>query len=343
MGQESQRRMLAMLMGSQESLLTKSSFSAWSECVYQSRQLREVEQMKRDMRSKGDESTKRMLGMLMGAQAEVLTKAAFAGWHELAVQETIARMRGNMAHMKAKGEEGTKRMLGMLLGSQGELMQKAMFTAWHELIALAKQEREVDRMKAGMKAKGEESTKRMLAMLMGSQEEVLKKATFAGWHDFVAETKAKNRVAQMQQDMRAKGAESSKRMLGMLMGSQNETLMKATFAGWVDLVTHAKMDRMREKMREDNRRMQGKERESQKRMLTMLMGSQDSLVVKTTFSAWSECIYELRQMREVEQMRRDMKSKGDESTKRMLGMLMGAQAEVLVKAAYAGWHDLAVD
>merc|ERR1711871_1679175 len=100
-------------------------------------------------------------------------------------------------------------MLGMLLGSQGELMQKAMFTAWHELIALIKQQREVDNMRAGMKAKGEESTKRMLAMLMGSQEEVIKKAAFAGWHEHILERKQQSAVLQMQQDMRAKGAESS--------------------------------------------------------------------------------------------------------------------------------------
>merc|ERR1712137_1340026 len=247
--------------------------------------------------------------------------------------------RENMSHMRSKGEEGTRRMLAILLGSQGELMQKAMFTAWREMIALMKQEREVDRIKAGMKAKGEESTKRMLAMLMGSQDEVVKKAAFAGWRELVVEVKQQSRVLQMQQDMRAKGAESSKRMLGMLLGSQAETVMKASFASWQETMFTMKMERIREAAS----RTRSKEQESQRRMLTMLMGSQDSLLVKTSFSGWSECIYQLRQMREVEQMRRDMKSKGDESTKRMLGMLMGAQAEVLVKAAFAGWHDLAVD
>merc|ERR1712137_905974 len=294
------------------------------------------EQMRRDMKSKGDESTKRMLGMLMGAQAEVLVKAAYAGWHDLAVDAHFARMRDQM---KAKGEEGTRRMLAMLLGSQAELMQKAMFTGWRDLLVEMKRQREVDRMRAGMKAKGEESTKRMLAMLMGSQEDVVKKAGFAGWHDLVVEVHQQNKVKQMQQDMRAKGAESSKRMLGMLLGSQAETLMKASFASWQETVVGIKMDRIRDAAS----RMRSKEQESQRRMLTMLMGSQDSLLVKTLFSGWSECIYQLRQMREVEQMKRSMRSKGDESTKRMLGMLMGAQAEVLVKAAFAGWHDLAVD
>merc|ERR1712137_502797 len=107
-----------------------------------------------------------------------------------------------------------------------------------------KRGREVDRMRAGMKAKGEESTKRMLAMLMGSQEEVVKKAAFAGWHEHVVEQKRKSKVAQMQQDLRAKGAESSKRMLGMLLGSQAETVMKATFASWQEAVVAAKINRM---------------------------------------------------------------------------------------------------
>merc|ERR1712137_810393 len=103
-----------------------------------------------------------------------------------------------------KGQEGTKRMLGMLLGSQAELMEKASSSAWHELISVLKKDREVERMKAGLKSKGEESTKRMLAMLMGSQEEVLKKAAYAGWHEYVVEEK-QHEMRKLQQSMRAKG------------------------------------------------------------------------------------------------------------------------------------------
>merc|ERR1712196_75094 len=130
-----------------------------------------------------------------------------------------------------------------------------MFTAWRDMLIDMKREHEVDRMRAAMKVKGEESTKRMLAMLMGSQEEVVKKAAFAGWHEHVTELKQQSRVAQMQRDMRAKGAESSKRMLGMLLGSQAETLMKASFGSWVDLVVSIRM----EKIRNASRKMRSKE------------------------------------------------------------------------------------
>merc|ERR1712137_457610 len=244
-----------MLLGSQSSLIIKTTFSAWSECVYEGRQSRAAEQMRRNMRSKGDESAKRMLGMLMSSQGEVLVKASFSGWHEIAVESHIARMRDDLAHMKSKKQEGTQRMLAMLLGSQAELMQKAMFTGWHELVAVLKKDRETERMKAAMKSKGDESTKRMLAMLMGSQMDVLKKASFAGWWEHVVEEKQHNKMRELQQSMRAKGAESNKRMLGMLLGAQAETLLKASFAGWSELHVAAKMERMRE----DKLKMRSKE------------------------------------------------------------------------------------
>merc|ERR1712137_162078 len=333
---ESRRRMLTMLMGSQESLLLKSSFSAWSECIYTARQMRATEQMRRDMKSKGDESTKRMLGMLMNSQAETLLKGAFASWHELTSHSITLRMR---ADLKSKKDEGSRRMLGMLLGSQAELMQKAMFTAWHEMIIALKQQREIERVKQGMKAKGSESTKRMLAMMMGSQMETLKKSTFAGWWEHVHEEKQHDAMRKMQQGMKARGAESSKRMLGMLMGAQAETLVKASFAGWLEVVYSAKMDRLKEQ----SMKMRSKEDESRRRMLVMLTGSQGNMLLKTSFTAWSECIYQLRQQRAMDEVKRDMKSRGEESTKSMLGMLMNSQAETLVKGAFASWRELAAE
>merc|ERR1712007_110701 len=154
---ESRRRMLGMLVGSQSSLVMKIAFTGWSDSHYEAKKLREVERVRRDMKSKGDESTKRMLGMLMSSQGEALLKAVLSSWHEVAVESHIARMRDDLSHLKSKREEGTKRMLSMLLGSQAELMEKAAFTGWHELVAVLKKDREVERMKAGLKAKGEAS------------------------------------------------------------------------------------------------------------------------------------------------------------------------------------------
>merc|ERR1712130_936404 len=110
------------------------------------------------------------------------------------------------------------------------------------------------------------------------------------------------------------------------------------FAGWSELVYHTKMDRLRE----GKLKMRSKEDESRRRMLGMLVGSQSNLVMKIAFTGWNDTHYEAKKLREVEQMRRSMKSKGDESTKRMLGMLMSSHGEALFKAVLSGWHETAV-
>merc|ERR1712137_719559 len=135
------------------------------------------------------------------------------------------------------------------------------------------------------------------------------------------------------------GAESNKRMLGMLLGAQAETLLKASFAGWAELHVAAKIERMRE----DKMKMRSKEDEGRRRMLGMLLGSQSSLIMKMAFTGWSDSHYEAKKLREVERMRREMRSKGDESTKRMLGMLMSSQGEALLKAVFSSWHETAVE
>merc|ERR550532_1436200 len=106
-----------------------------------------------------------------------------------------------------------------------------------------------------MKSKGSESSKRMLAMMMGSQSDALKKSTFSGWWEHVHEEKQHNAMRKMQQNMKARGAESSKRMLGMLMGAQAETLVKASFAGWQEIVYSARM----QKLKDQSMRMRSKE------------------------------------------------------------------------------------
>merc|ERR1712107_166644 len=195
------------------------------------------------------------------------------------------------------------------MGSQSELLEKGSFTAWHELTSVMKQQRELEQLRSGMKKKGAESTKRMLAMLMGAQEEVVKKAAFAGWRDHVLEVKNEHALHQMQQDMRAKGGESSKRMLGMLMGSQAEVLKKAAFAGWWDYVIAERIN----KIREENRKTRSKEDESRRRMLVMLLGSQNSMMVKAAFGGWQELVSVLKQQKEIERVKLEMNAKKDAS------------------------------
>merc|ERR1712063_125957 len=240
----------------------------------------------------------------------------FSGWQQTAMRELFARFRQERAKMRAKTQETQRRMVSMLMGSQAGLLEKGTFSGWHEAVTASKHEKFLFE----MKRKGAESNKRMLAMLMGSQAETLKKVVFTGWHEHIMEIKQERNVDKLQQQMRDKKTESSKRMLGMLLGAQAEVLLKAAFAGWVGVMTEVRFERIRE----NNLKMKGKEQERQKRMLSMLLGSQASLVVKSTFSAWQEMLYNLKKERELERIKFAMNSKNDAHTKKMLGLLMGS-------------------
>merc|ERR1712107_633508 len=222
---------------------------------------KEMEKVKAGMRARDQEHTKRMLGMLMSTQGNALLAAVLAGWHEHIKELIKERELNNMkANMRAKGEKGMKRMLGMLMGAQGETLLKSVWFGWHEHTANMKKERESEKFRAEMKEKGAESTRRMLAMLMGSQADALKKGVFVGWREHVLELKQHAKMDKLQQQMKAKGGETSKRMLGMLMGAQSEVLVKAAFAGWVENHNNAKI----EKIREANLQNKGKEQERQR-------------------------------------------------------------------------------
>jgi len=254
----------------------------------------------------------------------------------VALAARIEHIRQDNLKMQSKEDESKRRMLAMLAGSQCSMFLKTCFSGWQELMSVLKQERDADRLRSEMKSKNDAQKKGLLGMLMGSQGNLIEKASVPAWLEVLLQKKEEASIERVRMEMKVKGAESSTRMLGMLLGAQKETLRKSSVAGWHEVAHVASVEKRRQEGRT-------KEQETQRRMLALLMGSQGSLMLKTSFSAWWECVYETKKLRDVEEMRRNMKSKGDESSKRMLVMLMHLQGEVLLKAASAGWRETTVE
>merc|ERR1712203_1133827 len=95
----------------------------------------------RDLKAKGNESSTRMLGMLMGAQADMVKKASFSAWHDTAMREQFVRFRKEKQKMRAKTQESQRRMVALLVGSQGSLMEKKTFAAWCDVTHAAKEQK----------------------------------------------------------------------------------------------------------------------------------------------------------------------------------------------------------
>merc|ERR1712137_159862 len=145
-------------------------------------------------------------------------------WVDVMTEVRFERIRENNLKNKGKEQERQKRMLSMLLGSQASLVVKSTFSAWQEMLYNLKKERELERIKFAMNSKNDAHTKKMLGLLMGSQVELLVKSIFSAWSELVTEARKEREMEEMKRSMKAKGAEHTKRMLGMLIGSQDQTL-----------------------------------------------------------------------------------------------------------------------
>jgi len=336
-GAEHTKRFLGMLMGGQATLLKKSMYAAWVDLLKEQKEQKKILRIKQAMSNKGGESAKRMLRMLMDSQDSMLLKSSFAGFRDLVSDLRVARLREDQAAMMTRADRSTRRMLTMLMGNQDDLMVKTIFSVWTEVCLENRREREVDRLRSQMKAASEVHSKRFLGMLLGSQAELLAKAVFSAWCELLVEAAQNADVENLRLEMKRKGMEQSKRMLTMLMSSQDEMVMKAAFKGWQEVVVET-----HQAFQVDNLRLQMKQKgdESIKRFLTMLMGTQDQLLLKAAFSGWQEIIVENKQAQDAEHLRNQMKEGKNATSRRMLRMLMSSQGEVLLKAAYASWHDL---
>merc|ERR1712096_172385 len=105
--------------------------------------------------------------------------------------------------------------------------------------------------------------------------------------------------------LKMKNMEGSKRMLSALMGSQASLLIKGCFTAWRDDLGELRRQRELETLRKDNLTLKMKNMEGSKRMLSALMGSQGSLLIKGCFTAWRDDLGELRRQRELETLRKD--------------------------------------
>jgi len=335
------KRMLTMLMGSQAEVLIKAAFTGWWEFVSHLKNERHIAQLRTNMSPKNAESSRRMLGMLMGARSEALVKLCFGGWKDVAGEAKAERIRQNNLKKRSKEDESRRRMLGMLVGSQSSLMMKTAFSGWQELIVTLKQERSVERMKAlrmreqygSMKSKGAESSRRMLGMLLGSQNGALLKACFSVWHELITKLRQEREMEQFQANMKSKGFEKNKRMLGMLATSQTATLLKAAFSGWFESATVARQERDMEMMKRSMKDTQAK------RMLGMVMSTQGAALHKAAFAGWREFIVEEKQQKAIDKVRQEMKNKKNGNNKQLLGMLMGSQQSVVLRGSFSVWRE----
>merc|ERR1719161_2324195 len=127
--------------------------------------------------------------MMMGGQASLVLREAFAGWVQVLSQLKQERMREELLQLKLKCGESVRQKLGIMVGGQASLVLKSTVTGWRELVATLRQERIMEKLKEenlAYKAKSDESMRRAMSMMMGGQANMVLKSVVTGWCELLA-------------------------------------------------------------------------------------------------------------------------------------------------------------
>merc|ERR1719160_2187600 len=110
------------------------------------------------------------------------------------------------------------------------------------------------------------------------------------------------------------------------MGGQANMVLKSVVTGWCELVATLRQERIMEKLKEENLAYKAKSDESMRRAMSMMMGGQANMVLKSVVTGWCELLATLRQERIMEKLKEEnlaYKAKSDESMRRAMSMMMG--------------------
>lgn len=288
------KRMQAVLIHSQSDALLKAVYSVWHELLSNSKNQHQVDAMVQAMRGT---NIKKMVAMMAGSSDKTLLKTIMSGWHELVV---VAKRDRGIELLNSKKQATTKRMLLMLTNSKSEVVLKTTFIRWRDDVReiakarIATQSRE---MQHSLRKKGEESSKRMLAMLLGSQEGMLLKTTFSAWRDSRLSTVQTGKLEYLREvhlKYRMQTVQKSKTMLQKLFGSQGHLITLSSFTMWRDMIKELKKENELVRLKEANMAARLKSAHCAKKAFAALAGTKIDIIIKTVFAAWREMFLEMQ-------------------------------------------------
>ena len=132
----------------------------------------------------------------------------------------------------------------------------------------------------------DESKKRALGMLTGSQASLVIKEAFAGWRELLLLLRQES-MREVQERMREEflrlkmqSGDAVKRSMMAMMGGQSDLLLKNVVTNWRDELVALRQERMVERLKEENLRLKGKSDESLRITISMMVGAVASLASK---------------------------------------------------------------
>merc|ERR1712137_1284587 len=323
----STKKMMGLILNSQNETVLKVTFSNWRELAVETKREAEIDQFVTAMGAKNEATSKRMLAMLMHSQGETMSKAVFSSWHDwvrdVQQQRLATQTREMQANLKNKKDEGARRMLQMLMGSQSQLLLKSTFSGWRDIRNSTVKASELEKLRAmhlQMKMKVSVKSKTLITKMFSSQLSLVMLNIFVNWHGMIKELKRTNelvrlREANMVNELKTKTC--AKKAFAALAGTKTDILLKTVYAAWRECFREVQVDTQVQKLKEENMRM----------MLAVCEQETD--------------IARMREhTHEIELKHEGLKSRKNESSDRLVMKMLGGQSQATLKVVISAWREL---
>jgi len=295
--------------------------------------LAKEEKKMRALLAKGDATMQKTM-MKWGQQQEgQLVNITFTCWKEFHLQikeeAALEAMNQKMKDLAAKGDSTMQKTMMKWGQQQGQQLMGVTFQSWKEDVV---EERMIKKMEM-MSAQTDAAFKKTMMKLGAEQEGVLLQTTFSMWRDDYITAKEDAEGAEMRAAMASMDAGKEKQMQRFMMkfaGDQAKVLLQRTFAGWLEDVMEIRAEKEAEKMRKD---MLSKKDSGLAKMMQKFAGDQRSVMLKSTWTAWTEYHAEVM-------MQKALDGKKDTQLSRMMGKFARDQGAVLMRTVFGYWLDI---
>eukprot|EP00746_Dinoflagellata_sp_MGD_P013455 gnl/MRDRNA2_/MRDRNA2_129082_c0_seq1.p1 gnl/MRDRNA2_/MRDRNA2_129082_c0~~gnl/MRDRNA2_/MRDRNA2_129082_c0_seq1.p1 ORF type:complete len:1411 (-),score=348.41 gnl/MRDRNA2_/MRDRNA2_129082_c0_seq1:6-3638(-) len=346
------RKSIAVLMGSSISALLQDVFGTWHKHwveMLQERQMENLRQEALQARMQQNATSKKALGKFLGLSSGALVKNVFAKWHqhlsEIAREKEVENLRQEVLHYRMQHDVAKRKALAEMVGSSSSVLKQAVFGVWQQLLSelsweskAKKLEEEVQRLRAAQ----DQRKQRAGAMLL-SQGSVLTRAVLSAWWTLRVELGRERQIEQLREQLlrfRARQDGVARKAVGMLAGSQGNSLLLEVLTAWHHVLQEELRTRRMEHL---HLSLKTQQRSMMYQVVGRIASSQGKALLQEAFSMFRQIVLELQRQHYVRNLQRELigfESALETQVQRTTLLLMGSHRTAVLRRSFTAWFHL---
>lgn len=303
------RCFLLNLLNSKEKEFSRFVIECWRDlCAEPSRAVQLQNQVEANHKLKmiASERSRAVLAKMLDSQIDLLLRTLVAHWKD----ETAEGLRGKdllririqtQQIQKSKSDTACNTAL-KFLNMQDDLMKRGVIGAWLDVLSVEARSKEAERSLQQQIAKLSERAAQTacsaVSQLLASQDRTLAMTCLVSWRSCI---ETDHRDADIEKNfkvelglMRKAASDRAYAAVSRLLGSQEGSLVQATFGMWKQCFQDTMKDNNSWYLKQELQRLRGRNLENARSAAMRLVGSQDALVMRIALDLWKDAVVHLQ-------------------------------------------------